>query len=363
MTLLSSIIQTFEADFMASYQAVLLPGHLKALAALKQCRTTQSPVMLAKCEDCDHEHFIPHSCGHRSCPHCQHYESEQWLQRQLKKQLPAEYFLLTFTLPAEWRPLAFQYQRIVYDLLLKCSWETLQTFAKNDKQLHGEAGAISVLHTHNRRLDFHPHVHVVMPAMAVDPATGVCHTKKSKDENISYLFNHTALAKVFRAKVLAGIKEAGLTLPERYPEIWVVDCKSVGSGEKALVYLGRYLYKGVIQEKHIIRCQDGQVTFRYQDSKTKAWKTRTLSGAKFLWLILQHVLPKGFRRTRNFGFLHANSKRLWGLIEKLLKLNPVKVLVGLVVRPPILCPCCGGNMRIVKTQIPRPAFGIGGSSG
>lgn len=355
MTLLASIIQTFEADFLVTYPNAL-PSQLNALDAMKKCRTTLSPVMRAECESCEHQCFIPHSCGHRSCPHCQHYESEQWLQRQLKKQLPAEYFLLTFTLPAELRPLAWQHQRIVYDLMLRCSWETLKTFAQNDAQLHGEAGAISVLHTHNRRLDFHPHVHVVMPAAAVDTETEECRTQKSKGKNVSYLFNHTALAKVFRAKMLVNIKEAGLELPNRYPETWVLDCKSVGSGEKALVYLGRYLYKGVIQEKHIISCKDGQVTFRYQDSETKQWQIRTLPGTKFLWLILQHVLPKGFRRTRNFGFLHPNSKRLWGLLEQLLKLNPEKVLIVLVKKPPILCPCCGGIMQIVQTRISRLAF-------
>jgi hypothetical protein len=357
MMLLSPIIQTFEADFLATYQDVL-PSQLKALATMKQCRTTQSPVMLAQCDDCEHQCFIPHSCGHRSCPHCQHYESEQWLQRQLKKQVPAEYFLLTFTLPAEFRSLAWQHQHTLYELMIRCSWETLKTFTRNDPQLQGDAGAISVLHTHSRRLDYHPHVHVVMPAAAIDTEKQLWRTKKSKGEHTSYLFNHKALAKVFRAKLLEAIREAGLELPDRYPETWVVDCKSVGSGDKALVYLSRYLYKGVIQEKDIIACKDGQVTFRYQDSKIKNWQTRTLSGPKFLWLILQHVLPKGFRRTRNFGFLHPNSKRLLGLLRNLLKLNPVKALPGLLKRPPTQCPCCGGAMRIVQTRIPRPAFGL-----
>ncbi len=210
--------------------------------------------------------------------------------------------------------------------MLRCSWESPKTFARNAVQLHGGASAISVLHPHNRRLDYHPHVHVVMSPVAVGTKSGECRTKKSTRGNVPYMLNHTALAKVFRAKMLAGINEAGLKLPERYdpqgggerrnrreqvsvPEAWVVDCKPVGSGEKALAYLGRYLYQGVIQEEHIISRKNGQVSFRYEDSKTKRWQTRTLSGTKFLWLILQHVLPKSFRRTRNFGFLHANSKR------------------------------------------------------
>jgi hypothetical protein len=367
MMLLSSIIQTFEADFLATYQNAL-PSQRKALTALKQCRTTQSLGLLAQCDGCEKQIFIPHSCGHRHCPHCQHYESQQWLERQLKKQVPAEYFLLTFTLPEEFRPLAWQHQHTLYDLMIRCSWETLKTFAQNDSQLQGKAGAISVLHTHSRRLDYHPHVHVVMPAATIDADKRRWRTKRNKKgqgkNQTGYLFNHKALAKVFRAKLLDAITQEGLPLPARYPETGVVDVKSVGSGDKALVYLGRYLYKGVSQEKDIITCRDGLVTFRYQDSKTKKMQIRTLPGAQFLWLILQHVLPKGFRRTRNFGFLHANSKRVLALLQELLRLNPIKILVERALRPTIKCPCCGGTMRIVKTRIPALfAFGLLAPSG
>jgi hypothetical protein len=75
MILLSSIIQRFETEFLAQYQDSLLPSHLKALAAMADCRTSASPAMLAHCNDCDHQLLVPHSCGHRSCPHCQHHES------------------------------------------------------------------------------------------------------------------------------------------------------------------------------------------------------------------------------------------------------------------------------------------------
>jgi Transposase zinc-binding domain len=97
MILLSSIIQTFEAEYLATYQSVLLPSQHKALTALKQCRTTQSLGVLAQCDGCEKQIFIPHSCGHRNCPHCQHHKSQQWLERQLQKQVPAEYFLLTLS--------------------------------------------------------------------------------------------------------------------------------------------------------------------------------------------------------------------------------------------------------------------------
>lgn len=350
MILLSSIIKTFEAEYLAQYHDSMLPSHRKALAAMKDCRTSLSPQMLAQCTECDNRVFVPHSCGHRHCPHCQHHECQQWLQRQLKKRVPAEYFLLTFTLPFELRPLSWHHQRLLYALIIQCVWETVRTFSQNDKQLQGMPGAIAVLHTHSRRLDYHPHVHLVMPAAAIDAIQRLWRTKVRKNKK-SYLFNHQALAKVFRAKMLDAIEQEGLELPVSMPEKWVVDCKSVGAGEKALVYLGRYLYRGVIQEKDIITCQDGKVTFRYQNNKTKQMLTRTVSGAKFLWLILQHVLPKGFRRARNFGFLHPNSKRLIGLLQTLFGFDPNQVLALFKPRPQLTCRCCGAPMKILQTRL------------
>ena len=357
MIRLSSLIDTFEAAFLAQYQSSLLPGQRRALTAMRDCRTTRSLRWQASCDACDEQLFVPHSCGHRNCPHCQAHESQQWLERQLAKQLPGEYFMLTFTLPAELRPLAWQHQRTLYALIMQCAWETVRSFSLNDKSLQGTPGATGVLHTHSRRMEFHPHVHLLMPAAAIDAKRRLWRTKQSQKpgkHQTGYLFNHKALAKVFRGKVLAGINEAGLILPKDYPEKWVVDCKAVGTGEKALVYLGRYLYRGVIQEKDIVTFDNGLVTFRYQDSKTRKIEYRTVSGVEFLRLLLQHILPKGFRRARNFGFLHPNSKRLIQLVHYVLKLNTGWAQTLIKQRPTMACRCCGGEMRIVRTRIPLP---------
>jgi hypothetical protein len=351
MIRLGAVIDTFEADFLAHYRERLRPEHIRALAAMKHCRTQASPRMQVQCSECAHQKLVPHSCGHRHCPHCQHHESQQWLERQMKKQVPAEYFLLTFTVPAEFRALAFAHQGTVYDVLLRCAWETVRTFSHNDRQLQGTPGAIAVLHTNTRRLDYHPHVHLVMPAAAVDGERKQWRTRRRGKAKGGYLFNHKALAKAFRAKMLAALEAAGLALPGRYPKDWVVDCKSVGSGEPALIYLGRYLYRGVIQERDIVACGDGQVSFRYRNARTGRMEQRTVSGADFLWLVLQHVLPKGFRRARNFGFLHPNCKRLIALLQVLLKFVPGPTAAWIRERAPILCACCGAVMVIVKTRI------------
>lgn len=358
MIRLARVIETFEADFLAQYRDRLSAEHLRALAAIRQCRTHASPKIELQCPQCEHRSLVPHSCGHRHCPHCQHHDSQQWLQRQLQRQVPAAYFLLTFTLPAEFRALAWAHQQRLYDLLIGCAWQSVHTFSRNHRQLQGTPGAIAVLHTNTRRLDYHPHVHLVMPAAAIDADRKRWRTQRSGRAKARYLFNHKALAKVFRAKMLAGIAAAGLALPPRHPSTWVVDCKSVGSGEKALVYLGRYLYRGVIREQDIVACGDGQVSFRYRDAKIGRVEHRTVCGAHFLWLVLQHVLPKGFRRARNFGFLHPNSKRLIALLHVLLKFAPPSLPATIRQRAPVLCACCGAVMTLLRTRLP-PLFCAG----
>jgi len=345
MILLSSIIKLFESELRAQYRNSLLPSHYAALEAMKTCRTSASPSMLAECTECDHQMLVPHSCGHRSCPHCQHHERQQWLERQLHKLVPGRYFLVTFTLPAAFRPLAFGSQHLLYSLMIQCAWHTLTSFAHNDKPLQGTPGAIAVLHIHTRRLDYHPHVHMLIPAAAIDAKKRLWRVKRSTGK-VPYLFNHKALAKVFRAKLLDAIVGNELELPACTKTHWVVDCTCVGSGKKALIYLGRYLYRGVIRE--------GEVTFRYKSAESKRTETRMVSGAKFLWLILQHVLPKGFRRARNFGFLHHNSKRLIALIQYLFGIDPRRVFIKKQ-RPSLRCPRCGADMQIIKTRLPPGA--------
>jgi len=352
MIRLASVIEQFERDFFKTYRSKILPSHQRALTALKSCRTRHSPKMLMQCNACDHQTYVPHSCGHRNCPHCQHHESQQWIERQLQKQLPGDYFMITFTLPKQLRGVTWHHQKAVYQLMFACIWESLQTFSLNDRKLQGIPGVTALLHTHSRRLDFHPHIHAVMPAAAIDCGNRLWRQKQGK-----YLFNHKALAKVFRAKMLAGLIDLGFSLATTLPQRWVVDCKPVGSGQPALVYLGRYLYRGVIREKDIVQISHGQVTFRYRDSQSKGYRTRTVSGAYFLWLVLQHVLPKGFRRVRNYGFLHPNSKTLIKRIHQLLSFDPTRWIPTIKPRAQMRCSCCGSVMRITRTRITsRPAW-------
>ncbi|MFO0029918.1 MAG: transposase [Pseudomonadota bacterium] len=318
----------------------LHPHHRKAIHAILACRSGALGAFDWQCPDCDTHRTTPRSCGHRHCPACQNHSTTQWLERQRGKLLPVDYFMVTFTLPAELRPLALAQPAVVYAALLRAASDTLSGFA--ERKLHARIGQCAVLHTHNRRLDLHPHVHVVVPGGGIDEKRRCWRALRGR-----YLFNAFALARVFRAKLLHALTDAGLSLPIGLPNRWVVDCRNVGRGEPALEYLSRYLYRGVIREHDLIDHDParGTVTFRYRDAQTRTDATRTLPIADFLWTVLQHVLPTGLRRVREYGFLHGKAKTRLTLVQLILH---VQIAARPAVpRPALCCPCCQAPMRCV----------------
>jgi len=347
---LASILDQYYDALLAEYGSRLLPGHLRAIDAIRRCRTPDAGGIFVQCPQCGHATWRPQSCGHRSCPQCQNHEASLWLDRQQAKLLPVEYFMATFTLPYELRSRAWENQSLVYDLLFACASSTLKDFGLNPGNLGASIGMTAILHTHTRRLDYHPHLHVVVPGGGLHRARKQWKKKKGK-----YLFNEFALAKVFRARFLEALSKAGLSAHDPLPGKWVVDCARVGKGLPALKYLSRYLYRGVILEKNIVSNQNGNVTFRYLEGSTRETRCRTLKGEDFLWLVLQHVLPKGFRRVRDYGFLHGNAKKLLSLLQIVLRIfiqaSPQRP------RPVFKCPVCQAPMKVLA--VGRPVFSSG----
>lgn len=164
----------------------------------------------------------------------------------MEKLLPVPYFLVTYTIPAELRPVAWKVQRKFFNGMFASSAKALRLLAANEKFLGGEIGMTGVLHTHSRQLAFHPHIHYVIPAGAIDPKL-----RAWKRKDWHYLFPEKALARLFRQELFAFLKTSKIELPKKTPrkKDWVVHCKEVGSGGPALKYLSRYLYRGIISEK------------------------------------------------------------------------------------------------------------------
>ena len=335
---LQSIVQRYRERFVDQFGARLNAAQWSALNAIEACRQGPYGELLLNCQQCHHQTQVMRSCGHRACNQCQYHSVQAWLERQRQKQLPVNYYLVTFTLPAALRPLARAHPKTVYSLLMQCAADTLKTFGLNKKGLNAELGLCAVLHTHNRRLDFHPHVHIVVPGGAIHRAR-----REWRKLQGHYLFNGKALGAVFRGIFLSALEKAGLP-PGVTPKRWVAHCKSVGRGEQALAYLARYLYRGVISNRHLVEDDGTHVTFRYRNSETHQWETRRETGAVFIYLLMQHVLPKGFRRARDYGFLHGNAKALLKMVQWVLRVQRPEALK--TTHNAFACPCCGAGMVV-----------------
>ena len=246
--------------------------------------------------------------------------------------------MVTFTLPAELRGIAWKHQKTVYELLLQSAVTTCHDFAENDKQLKGEIGLSAVVHIQTRRLDYHPHVHLNIPAGAIDQKR-----RRWRVKSGGFLFSHKALVKVCRAKMLKGLSLSGPLPTRKLPKSRIVDCRSVESGLPALQYLSKYLYRGVIAEKQIVSDDGQQVTFSYREGGTGKRLTRTVDGAHFVWLLIQHTLPIGFRRVLDYGFLHGNAKRKRLLVQWCLKVH-IPVQKESNKKLGVTCRACGISM-------------------
>lgn len=343
---LADLFREYLPGLKRKYEKQLLPSHHRAIHAILTCRTPDAGTLLIKCPTCHRMEIRPSSCGHRSCPVCQNHETGEWLDRQMLKLLPIPYFLITFTIPENLRSVAWRHQRLFYGAMFNAAADALREQARDERYLGGEPGFTGVLHTHTRKLGFHPHLHFLIPAGAIE-------VKKRfwKRKSWHFLFPEAALAGGFDKALLARLGKAGISLP-LVPGKWVVNCREVGSGAHALKYLSRYLYRGVISEKQIVANRGGQVTFRYRDGKTRKWCRHTLAGEDFLWLLLQHVLPRGFRRVRDFGFLHGNAGKTLKLVQLLLHAKvPLRLEIP---RPAFKCSGCGTDMKVVARQAGIP---------
>ncbi len=222
----------------ASYQArhVLLPNQLRALRDITYCRTAYFGGHLAQCDHCAHLHYSYHSCRNRHCPKCHGEQTRDWLERQESRLLPCSYFLLTFTLPAGLRKLAWQHQKVVYGALLRAAASTVLTLTADPKWLGATPDIMAVLHTWTRAMLYHPHAHLLVSA------GGYCKPDRAWVglKHPAFLVPVQALSRIFRAKMrqaLVGAQLLSHASPEIWDQSWVVHARPAGTGTKVLEYL------------------------------------------------------------------------------------------------------------------------------
>ena len=289
----------------------LSPQQRRAIRAITHCRTAALGGRAFACERCDQIHFAYHSCNHKACPQCGAQATAGWVQRELDKLINAPYFLVTFTLPAELRGCFFgAVAKQAYDLFFAAAAGALSEKLAADKNLRAcVSGFTAVLHTWNQLLQFHPHLHCLVPGAGLD-----AHGNYVRVKNDEFLVHLPHLQAAFRQHLHRLFKEHGWQVdPAVWSKDWGVHIQPAGSGAPAVKYLGAYVARTAISDSRILAITHDSVTFRWKDrSDHNQWKTKTLSGVEFVRHYLRHVLPSGLRSVRYYGFCHptAKAKRL-----------------------------------------------------
>jgi hypothetical protein len=228
--------------------------------------------------------------------------------------------MVTVTLPGELRQLARSHQKLFYGLLMACAAASLQRLGWDSRFVGGKLAMMGVLHTWDRDLSYHPHVHMIVAGGGLWPDEGLWLAARS-----DFLMPVKALSKIVAGKFRDGLKKQSPPLydlvdPSVWRGPWVVHCQAVGNGQAALKYLATYIFRPAISNGRLLSLEGGIVSFRYQDSQTKQWKICRLEAIEFIRRYLQHVLPRGFVKVRYYGLYgHRHRMRLNALRESLVR--------------------------------------------
>jgi hypothetical protein len=372
----ADVFRTYEKDFFAKWGGVLNAEQRKAFAAIRDCRTAAlggHVEYVEQCDECGHRVISYNSCRNRHCPKCQAMARAKWLAARQTELLPVPYFHVVFTLPRDLGGLALQNAREIYSILFRAASETLLTIAADPKRLGARVGFLAVLHTWGQNLHAHPHLHCVVPGGGIsgDGAKWIGCRKRS------FFLPVQVLGSRFRNVFLAYLREAfdegrlqfhgelaRLARPAAFAVLcnrakkirWVVHAKPpFGGPEQVLKYLARYTHRVAISNGRILSIAGGKVTFLWKDyADASKVKPMILDAVEFIRRFLLHILPAGFVRIRQFGFLANRARRE--------KLALCRVLLGAPSAPPRsiadvqerkadekLCPVCGtGHMILIR---------------
>ena len=342
------VFERFIQPFWNLYGKSITLDQRVALQAIFQCRTPALGGHCYACPDCGAEHFAYHSCNHRLCPQCGALDTRQWVDKQLHKRLPVPYFMVTFTLPEQLRPILLNSPEAL-ELFFQCSSQALQELLADPKHTaFTRNGFFGVYQSWGQNMSYHPHIHYIVPAVGLSEDERLKHLKNPK-----WLLPAQPLANRLRTLLANQLLDSGQIDTKLFWELlkidWNASVDPAGSGENAVKYLGKYVQHSVISDARVLSIQGEQVCIAVKNRQTGEHEPLRMAGVEFIRRYLLHALPKGFHRIRYRGFLHARGKRKLELLQVLLDQCLVKK------DPPnqpgeavYLCRRCGTAMQAVK---------------
>lgn len=317
----ADVFRRYGDTYRQQHGASMSVTQWRVMNAIEVCRTAALGGHLERCDQCGYERNAFNSCRDRHCPKCQGLARAQWIEERQSELLETDYFHVVFTVPEEIASIAYQNKDMVYGILFQATAETLKTIAADPKHLGAEIGFFAVLHSWGQNLQFHPHLHCVVPGGGLSPDG-----QRWVSCRPGFFLPVRALSSLFRRLFLESLQKAfdsgklqffnaleSLRDRNAFVELverlkargWVVYAKRPFAGpQQVLDYVGRYTHRVAISNNRLLDIENDQVRFQWKDYRDGGQvKTMTLSADEFIRRFLLHVLPEGFQRIRYYGFL------------------------------------------------------------
>ncbi len=338
----------YGASYLDTFGERIPAHHRKVMQAIMNCRTPYLGVIVCQCEGCGKTYEIFRSCGNRHCPTCQGDKAHQWLEKRLDQLLPVNHFMITFTTPPAFREFFRSHQRFAYSAFFEATSGTMRKLASEHTYFPGDiSGFFGVLHTWGRQMNYHPHIHYIVPGGAFDSNDHSWHSS-----NKEFYLPIRVMSKLVKHRIYTKMIKEGLihlVPPDAWKQDWNVNSQSVGNGVRSIRYLASYVFRTAISDKRVLDLKDDHVIFRYTDTKTGKEKMMRLKVFEFIRRFLQHVLPTGFMKIRYFGFMHPSSriplKVAVALLEAFYGIYGAKKKDDKVKNTILRCSECNSNVR------------------
>ena len=374
---LADVVRRFAPEYTSRYASAMMPSQKRALSDITACCTQELGGRLYHCGDCGETFWSFHCCRNRSCGKCHGKQTREWLAKREAELLPCDYFHAVATVPSELRGVFQRHQKLMYGLLMRVAAEAVQQLCAVRRHLGGLPGILSIFHSWNGRLQYHPHVHMLITGGGISSDGEHWEGARGK-----FLMPVQVLSRKIAAKFCDALRKENpqlwATIPaDAWRREWVSFCKHYGRGNQAVLnYLSRYVFRTAISNARILDMDDTHVTFRWKDHGSEAWRTERILGVQFLRRFLQHVLPRGFHKVRDYGLWHSSrrdlSNRAW-LLLILQKPTDAAVPITIaqlldVLRQPgededlkgphddnrtPCCPHCGSGRTTLLDELPR----------
>ncbi len=322
-------------------------------------------------------HRVSMSCKSALCLRCAKVSVDNWVS-QVSTMLHEGviYRHIILTVPAMFRTTFYQNAAVVLSAFMRCGAQCLDDVYSTIKGKTLRGGSITVLHTHGRNGQYHPHLHLLATSGGYD-------SQGERWEHLQYL-PYALLRRKWQWHLLTMLRQTLKTEAidqlvdacfRKYPDGLVTNVQkgTVPSQYQSVArYVAKYVISPPIAVRRIDRYDGERVTYHYRSHRTDRMEHETVTVDTFIGRMVQHTVSKGFKRIRYYGVqatktfakVKAVIQAALAKVEGVVK-GAVKIIARLTYRQryeqstgrdPLICPHCRGEMEVWR--IWHPTYGL-----